>query len=288
MDVCASRRARCMFPLSPMMNSSTIPSSLRTVFVSCLITGVVGCTLLCSAAAQTDCSDSDNPLDTDPPKTISPEQLIQRFTAEESKVRDLRAQYSFTQDLMVQTLSDNTVDGQFHQVTQVSYNDKGKRLDNVTFSEEPTLRDIRLTPDDMEDIREFMPWMLTKEEAPQYKLTYAGTQHVDDLDTYVFHVEPLKEEKNKRYFQGRVWVDNREFQVVKLCGKTVPDTIPKKKKQPIEIRPSFVSYRQFIDGIWLPAYARVDDTLRVGVQSVHVREIVKFINYKRASTPAHP
>jgi hypothetical protein len=111
---------------------------------------------------------------------------------------------------------------------------------------------------------------------------------VDDIDAYVFHVEPLKVEKNKRYFEGRVWVDNREFQVVKLCGKTVPDTIPKKKKQPIEIRPSFVSYRQYIDGNWLPAYARVDDTLHFGVQSVHVREIVKFINYKRASTPARP
>jgi hypothetical protein len=36
-----------------------------------------------------------------------------------------------------------------------------------------------------------------------------------------------------------------------------------------------------VDGNWFPAYARVDDTLRFGVQSVHLREVVKFKDYKR-------
>jgi hypothetical protein len=114
-------------------------------------------------------------------------------------------------------------------------------------------------------------------------LTYAGQQHVDDLDTYVFHVEPKKEEKDKRYFQGRVWVDNRDFQIVKLCGKSVPDVVHRKKNQPMDIRPTFVGYRQLVDGYWFPAYARVDDTLHFQVQAIHLREIVKLTGYKRAS-----
>jgi len=138
----------------------------------------------------------------------------------------------------------------------------------------------------MDDIRIFMPWILTTEEAPQYSLTYAGQQHVDDLDTYVFHVEPKKEEKNRRYFQGRMWVDDRDFQIVKLCGKSVPDVVHVKKHQPINIRPMFVSYRQLVDGYWFPAYARVDDTLNFQVQAIHLREIVKFTGYKRVATPA--
>jgi hypothetical protein len=78
-------------------------------------------------------------------------------------------------------------------------------------------------------------------------------------------------------------VDDRDVEIVKLCGKSVPDVIAKKKKknQPVELRPTFVSYRQLVDGHWFPAYARVDDTLNFGVQSVHVREIVKFTGYKR-------
>jgi hypothetical protein len=78
-----------------------------------------------------------------------------------------------------------------------------------------------------------------------------------------------------------VWVDSRDLQIVKLCGKSVPDTIHVKKNQPMDIRPIFVSYRQIVDGNWFPAYTRVDDTLHFKAESVHLREIVKFTGYKR-------
>jgi hypothetical protein len=101
----------------------------------------------------------------------------------------------------------------------------------------------------------------------------------------VFHVEPKNLEKNKRYFQGRVWIDGHDFQIVKMCGKSVPDAIHVKKNQRMNIRPTFVSYRQLVDGQWFPAYARVDDTLNFKVQAVHLREIVKLTGYKRAGKP---
>ena len=213
---------------------------------------------------------------------MTAQELLQKFTAAENKVQKIRDQYTYTQDLLVQTLDGKSVNGQFHEITQVSYDDKGKRIEKVTFSEQSTLRDIQLTPTDADDVRLFMPWIVTTEEAAQYNLTYAGRQHVDDLDTYVFHAEPKTIEKNKRYFQGRIWVDDRDLQVVKLCGKSVPDIVPKKHK-PAEIRPTFVGYRQFVDGNWLPAYARVEDTLHVGVNSIQLREIVKFKDYRRTA-----
>src|ERR1700741_379766 len=145
--------------------------------------------------AQTDCADSKGILDTTPPKDISPQEVIQKFLQGENRVKEARSHYSFTQDVMVQTLKDQTPDGQFHQVTTVSFDDKGKRLENVTFSEQSTLRGIRISAEDMDDISVFMQWILTSDEAAQYNLTYAGRQHVDDLDTYVFHVVPKKEEK---------------------------------------------------------------------------------------------
>jgi hypothetical protein len=234
-----------------------------------------------AVCAQTDCADGGGVLETNPPKNMTAQELIQKFTAEETKLKEARTHYTFTQDVLVQTLNGKAVDGQFHEITKVSYDDKRKRIENVTFAEQSTLRGVQLSAEDADDVRTFMPWILTSDEAPQYNLTYAGQQHVDDLDTYVFHVEPKKEEKNKRYFQGRVWVDNRDFQVVKMCGKSVPDVIRPKKHQPMEIRPMFVSYRQLVDGRWFPAYARVDDTLHFEVQAIHIREIVKFSNYKQ-------
>jgi len=238
-------------------------------------------------AAQTDCSEGNSPLDTPPPKNMTPQQLIERFAAQEAKVKQARTHYSYTQDVMIQTLNDNAVDGQKHEVTTVSYDDKGRRLENVTFAEQSTLRGVQLTAEDMDDIRVFMPLILTTEDLPEYNITYAGLQHVDDLDTYVFHVEPKKEEKNKRYFQGRVWVDNQDFEIVKVCGKSVPEVIPKKKNQLVDVRPTFVTYRQLVDGYWFPAYSKVDDTLQFGVESVHLREIVKFKDYMRTS-PGNP
>jgi hypothetical protein len=240
--------------------------------------------LTVAAWGQTDCADGNGVLDMAPPKNMTAEQLIQKFAAEETKVKEARTHYTYTQDVLVQTMNGTKVDGQFHEITTVSYDDKGKRVENVSFAEQSTLRGISLSAEDFDDIREFMPWIVTTDEVPQYNLTYAGQQHVDDLDTYVFHVEPKKEEKNKRYFQGRIWVDNRDFQVVKLCGKSVPEVIRKKKNQSADLRPTFAGYRQLVDGMWFPAYVRVDDTLHFQVQSIHVREIVKFTNYKRAGS----
>ena len=254
--------------------------------LSYLIVLLVLARLIPRASAQTDCAEGNGVLDMTPPKNITPQELIQKIGAEETKVKEARSHYTYTQDLMVQTLNGNAVDGQFHEVTTISYDDKGKRLENVTFAEQSTLRGISLSAEDMDDVRRFMPLILTTEDLPFYNVTYAGQQHVDDLDTYVFHVEPKKEEKDKRYYQGRIWVDNHDLQIVKLCGKSVPEMIRKKKNQPLDVRPTFVGYRQPVDGFWFPAYVRVDDTLHFGVESIHVREIVKFTGYKRTGAAA--
>jgi len=232
-------------------------------------------------AAQTDCMDTGSALDTAAPSTMTSQELIQKFTAAENRVRDARSQYTMTRDVMVQTLDAKTPTGQWHEVAELSFDAKGRPLEKVTYSEVSTLRDIQLSEEDRDDIRTFMPWVFTSDQLPDYKLTYAGQQHVDDLDTYVFRVEPAKFEKNKRYFQGKIWVDGRDLQMVKLCGKSVPEQIHVKKHRPAEVRPMFVGLRQLVDGWWLPAYARIDDTLHFGVQNVHVREIVKFKEYRR-------
>jgi hypothetical protein len=258
--------------------------SKRFIVCSVLVPIFVFAFLAAPANAQTDCADGNGVLDNTPPKDITVQQILEKLGAQEAKVKEARSHYTFTQDVMVQTLNGSSVDGQFHEVTGVSYDDKGKRVEKVTYAEQPTLRGVSLSADDMDDIRVFMPLILTNEDLREYNLTYAGRQHVDDLDTFVFHVVPRKEEKNKRYFEGRIWVDNRDFNIVKLCGKSVPDQVHTKKNQPQDIRPMFVGYRIYMNGLWFPAYARVDDTLHFQAQSVHIREIVKFKDYKKAGT----
>jgi hypothetical protein len=256
----------------------------RAIFSGIILTFLV-CALLLPARlwGQTNCEEGNGLLDLAPPKTMSVAEVIQKFGAAEAVTKEARLHYTYKQDVLMQTLSGKDVTGEFHEVTSVSYGEKGRRQEEVTFAAQNSLRGLQLTVEDMEDIRTFMPLVLASEDLARYSLTYAGQQHVDDLDTYEFHVEPKKEEKGKRYFQGRIWVDAQDFQIVKVCGKSGPEKRQVKKHQSPDLHATFVTYRQQVDGrYWFPAYTRSDDTLRFKAGPVHVRETIKYSGYKRA------
>jgi hypothetical protein len=169
-------------------------------------------------------------------------------------------------------------------VQDITYDDKGVRQENVTYAPQNSLRQLILSREDYEDFRSKMAFILTTAEVPQYNLLYVGQQRQDEIDTYVFDIAPKTIVKGQRYFQGRIWVDNRDFQIVKSCGKTVPEALPTKKKKNVQenLSPKFVTYREQIDGqYWFPTYIRADDTLHFRNQDVHMREIIKLTNYKR-------
>jgi len=97
-------------------------------------------------------------------------------------------------------------------------------------------------------------------------------------------VEPKKkDDKAKRYFEGRIWVDAQDFAIVKVCGKSGPEKIAVKKRERSDLRPTFVTYRQQVDGrYWFPAYTRSDDTLQFKAGPVRLKEVIKYTDYKRA------
>lgn len=235
--------------------------------------------------AQTNCDEGAGPLSTAQPKGMTVDQVIEKFAAREAVFKEARNQYNYTEDISVQELDGSTVTGEFRLVQDVIYDDKGNRVENVKFAPQPSLRQISLSPQDYEDFRNKMPFVLTTEDIPKYNLLYVGTQKEDELDTYVFDIAPRTIEKNQRYFQGRVWVDGKDLQVVKTCGKSVPDTrADNKKKKNVQenITPKFVTYREQIDGeYWFPTYTSSDDVLHFRTNDVHIREVIKYTNYKR-------
>jgi hypothetical protein len=231
--------------------------------------------------AQTNCEAGDGPLNSAPPQSISVQDLIQKFAGQEEVFKDARNHYAYTQDVTVQTLDGDTISGEFRETTDVLYDDEGRRIEKVTYAPQDTLKGISMTKEDYDDFRNRLPFVLTTEDLPQYNILYAGQQHVDELDTYVFDIAPKKVDKNggPRFFQGRIWVDNRDFQIVKTCGKNVPDI---HKKDSENLTPKFVTYREQVDGqYWFPTYTRADDDLQFKSGPVHIREIVKYTNYKR-------
>jgi len=227
------------------------------------------------------------PLNPAQPKNVTPDQIIQKFSEKEEQFRQARDHYSWTQDVKIQELDGDTPAGEFREVTDIVYDDRGRRVENVTFAPQSSLQRIGMTKEDLDDIRNKFPFSLTTEELPKYQILYAGQQKVDELETYVFDVAPKTLEKGLRYFQGRIWVDQQDLQIVKTYGKSVPDIgvdPTKKKKHPENenLFPKFATYREQIDGqYWFPTYTKADDVLHFSTGDVHIKIVVKYTNYRR-------
>jgi len=242
----------------------------------------LGLCLPAASWADTNCEEGNSPLNPAQPNGMTVQEIIQKFAAREAVFKQARNNYTYTQDITVQTLEGNTVDGEWRQIWDITYDDKGGRIENVTFAPMDSLRRVSMTREDFDDIRNRLPFVLTTEDLPLYDVLYVGQQHVDEIETYVFDMAPKRAEKGQRYFQGRIWVDNHDFQIVKTCGRNVPDLHAKKKNDQENLTPKFVTYREQIDGqYWFPTYTRADDDLHFKNGDVHIRETIKYLNYKR-------
>jgi hypothetical protein len=219
----------------------------------------------------------EGPLDPAVPKSISTDEIIRRFASKERDFQLARDQYTYRQDVRVKTPDD---DGEYHEIFDVLFDDQRKRLENVVFAPQSSLERISMSPEDIDDIRHRLPFVLTSDEIPEYQILYVGQQQEDELRCYVFDIAPKEIVGKKRYFQGRIWVDDRDFQIVKTFGKTVPDI--RKKKGQENLFPKFTTWREQIDGkYWFPTYTKADDILHFSTGDIRIVEIVKYSDYKR-------
>jgi len=226
----------------------------------------------------------EGPLDNSQPKGITAEEIIRRFATKEKEFKEALDQYSYRETAKLQTLDGDTPDGEFQEAFDVTFDDKGHRIKNVVFAPLPTLTRISMSREDYDDLENGFPMVLTSDDINQYNVLYAGQQQEDELHCYVFDVAPKQIEKNKRYFQGRIWVDDRDFQIVKTYGQMVPETRAKKGKagENENLFPKFTTWREQVDGkYWFPTYTRADDTLHFTTTDVKIRMVVKYANYKR-------
>jgi hypothetical protein len=216
----------------------------------------------------------------DPP-SMPVDQIIKTFAEKEAEFKTERDNFTYTQDFDVQTIDDDgRPDGEYRMTSDITYSSAGQRQEYVTYAPAPTLERVMLSENDFNDLRNITPFVLTTDDLPQYNITYVGHQKVDQIGTYVFDVAPKVIEKKHRYFQGRIWVDDRDFEIVRTSGKAVPDIRSHGNE---DLSPSFVMYRDNIEGhYWFPVYAHADDFLNfTGQPSVHIRMTVRYTDYKR-------
>jgi hypothetical protein len=208
------------------------------------------------------------------------QEIIQKFTEHEDEFRKERENYTYTQFVIMQTIDDDgQPDGEYRLTSDILFTPSGKRYQKDTFAPVSTLSRIQMSQEDFNDIEKVWPLVMTPNELPKYDVKYVGREHVDEVGTYVFDITPLKMEKGQRYFQGRVWVDDKDLQIVKTRGKAT-GLLKKKEDQAF---PTFETFRENIEGhFWFPTYTRADDVLHFKTgPDVRIRVSVKYTNYKR-------
>ena len=216
------------------------------------------------------------------------ERIIRTFAQKETEARRALNQYSFQRDAVIQTIGwGGQISGEYHRKSGFVFDDSGTRYEKILLFPMPTIKEIQITPEDIEDLGGVNAFALEASKIGEYNFAYVGKEKIDELDTYVFDVMPkilsdqrrleaIKKSKTpERYFQGRIWVDDQDFQIVKARGKGVPEFDQR--------FPTFETYRQQIDGkYWFPTYAYADDNLTFKDGSiVHVRMLVKYTDFQR-------
>jgi hypothetical protein len=214
------------------------------------------------------------------PSQAQIDDIIQKFAAHEAEFAKARESYIYKQTARIQELDDSgNTTGRWETVSDIIFASDGKRTEHVTRSPVSTLSKLILTPEDMEDLKSVQPFVLTTDQLPKYLIRYLGRQKVDEIGCYVFAVKPVKYEGKLRYFQGEVWVDDRDLQIVKSYGRGVGTANKGGNGQQF---PKFETYREQVDGkFWFPTYTIANDTLHFKDMDVRMKQTVKYEDYKR-------
>ncbi len=215
------------------------------------------------------------------PSSDEVQRIIREFAAKEKVFKHARNNYTYHQINKVQELDpDGNVEGTYEQDWDIVFDDNGKRIERVTYAPPDTLKGLMVTGEDLNSMRNVQPFVLTTDELPDYDVKYLGHVKLDEITAYVFSIRPREIEKGRLYFQGVVWVDDRDLQIVKTEGRTVPEV--RAHKGQFNLFPRFTTYREQIDGkFWFPTFTLADDTLYFPERPIHIKEVIKYTEYKQ-------
>jgi len=214
----------------------------------------------------------------------APEEAIGRAAANESKLKAAERDFFYRQEILVQTFGEaNSVSMQLHRVSEMTYDGAGNRTEKIiSYPPSPLSVPLGVLQPDFKSLLGVDQFFLSAEPLASYSIKFASRQKIDELNTYVFDLEPLeqkntpKREKGDHLFKGKVWIDDQDFQIVKLEGKAVT------AKDESHRFPKFECYRENVEsGVWLPTLVYARDVLDLKRVDLPIKIEIKYTGYKR-------
>ncbi len=223
------------------------------------------------------------------PPPIPAAEIIKRFSENEDAMLRAHSTYSYQRVVQVLEIDDQgKTTGQFQYTTQLSETPDGHYAERELKRPDSTLNVLDFEPERLAILSKIPPLPFTTAQLAHYDVSYAGTQKVDELNTFIFRVKPKQVERTRAYFDGAIWVDDQDFVIVKTTGHWVTELGDVSTENfPFSY---FDTYRENIMGkIWFPAYLRSDGSITSKKGTTKVRLIVRWEDYKprdSASSPA--
>lgn len=220
-------------------------------------------------------------LDLPPPPAMrlrTPEAIVRSFLETESRLRRALTQYTFKRDVVLQTIGrKGQVTGQYVRNSEFLFDDRGNRIERITYHPRSTIREMRITKEDLQDLASAQLLGIDIAEANKYHFNYRGVESLDGKRVYVLSVEPAiapnPQRMRERYFRGSVWIDTATFQIVKVKGIVEP--------QGTQRFPLFETWRESAGATFaFPSRTEADDVLHFPHRDVNYRIRVRYYDYK--------
>lgn len=216
-----------------------------------------------------------------PPPALprSTSEILNGFINTETRAREVLNQHTFKRDVLLQTIGPNgEVTGEYVRHSQFLFDDRGNRIERVLFHPPSTIREMKITKEDIQDLAGAQLLGIDIVEAPKYQLSVVGPEFIEGRQTWAIDVNPLQapnpNRMRERFFVGRVWIDQLSLQVIKARGIVEPHG-----KQRF---PRFETWRLALhDQLLFPSHTEADDILHFPNRDVHYRIKVRYYDYKR-------
>ena len=204
--------------------------------------------------------------------------IVESFVKTETQLREALKQHTFKRDVVLQTIGPNgQVTGEYLRNSQFTFDDKGNRVERVTYHPPSTIREMRITREDIQDLAGAQLLGIDIVESAKYQLSFSGHDFLAGKRVYRIVVEPAVKPNpyrmSERFFRGSVWIDAVTFQIVKVRGVVEP--------QGKQRFPAFETWREPVTSTHsFPTRTEADDVLHFPSRDVNYRIRVRYYDYR--------
>jgi len=168
--------------------------------------------------------------------------------------------------------------GEWKVVSDVVFKPDGSRVGRIIEMTPSTLKRASFSPEDLHVLASLPLFILTPDQRDRYEVTYDGKQPLDELTTYIFRVRPRQLDRRIPLYDGLLWVDDRDFTVVKGYGQMVREVDDDSAELPFR---TYETYREFIDGkYWFPTYSRSEEIIQSESGESRLRLTIRMTDFR--------